>query len=197
MGGERCLVHSSVTCGKSAGLNCVKLSKVVLLSSPWHQLRWNVIPLVFSKGSFLQGCKHRSAATVCTQPGSRSPSTFKAAFLTPRLSKISSPCRKFPSLLSDLAPRSCHQIRARLPAAQQRGFLKTFVLETAPNSWKSPERVSMYDLGSERTGQSYNQPLYNIRLAVQEGFFWRFVTFIFHSFWGNKSIPASDTVTLQ
>lgn len=106
------------TCGKSAGLNCVKLSKVALLSSTWHGLHWNVMPLVFSKGSFLQGCKHRSAATVYTQPGSKSTSTFKAAFLTLRLSKISSSRRKFPSLLSDLALCSCHQIRARLPAAQ-------------------------------------------------------------------------------
>lgn len=71
------------TCGKSAGLNCVKLSKVALLSSTWHGLHWNVMPLVFSKGSFLQGCKHRSAATVYTQPGSKSTSTFKAAFFNP------------------------------------------------------------------------------------------------------------------
>lgn len=130
-----------------------------------------MIPLVFSKGSFLQGCKHSSAATLYTQPGSRASSNLPSSLLNLRLSQIPSSPRKFPSVLSDLAPDSRHQIRGRLPAAQYRGLLKTFVLETAPNSWKSPERVSMYDLGSNGTRQSCNQPLYNIRLAVQEGFF--------------------------
>lgn len=139
------------------------------------------MPLVFSKGSFLQGCKHGSAAPVYTQPGSRPTGTFPAASCTPRLSETSSARRNFPSRLSDVAPCCCHQIPARLLAARERGFLKTFVLETAPNSWKNPERVSMCDLGNS-AGLSCNQPLYNIRLAEQEGFLRRYVTFIFNSF---------------
>lgn len=52
----------------------------------------------------------------------------------------------------------------------RKGILKTFVLETAPNSWKNPEPVSMYDLGNDSIVQTCNQLLYNIRLAVQWGF---------------------------
>lgn len=117
----------------------------------------------------------RAANTARLLPCTHSPEQTKqhlpSSLLNSTLSQIPSSPRKFPSVLSDLAPDSSHQIPSRLPAAQHRGLLKTFVLETAPNSWKSPERVSMYDLGSNGTRQSCNQPLYNIRLAGQEGFF--------------------------
>lgn len=74
------LPPSPLPCGKAGRWDCVKLSEVAVLLGTWHQPCWNAMPLVFSKGSFLRGCEHRSAATVCTQPGSKWSRTFKAAF---------------------------------------------------------------------------------------------------------------------
>lgn len=81
----------------------------------------------------------------------------------------------------------------------RKGILKTFVLETAPNSWKNPEPVSMYDLGNDSIVQTCNQLLYNIRLAVQWGFPpSQTFCYIHFQFVLRKQInSASDTVTLQ
>lgn len=97
---------------ESAGVNCVKLSKVGLLSSTWHGLLWNVIPLVFSKRFLSAGLQTQpSCSPVHTAP-EQTEQHLPSCLLNPSLSQIPSPHRKFPSPLSDLAPRSCHQIRA-------------------------------------------------------------------------------------